>query len=327
MAHSGVTPSSVNIIANNGDFNISVVKSNFTNEDIIIEGYNIRSRVSKSELIEGIKKDIESVNLSRAKNNLEIATNKFPKNTEIQELNARYEELKTLNFINSNRKTCAIRLIEESPKEFIVQDGLAPQKNFGIQNKPDFIKDLANSIDNETNVVYLDVRGLGDEKSEAFVTSTNIQIKAYRPDVVVKAAPKDGKFRKLFFEGEVVQKSSDILPIFDEYLGIQTYNVKLEGQTWKIGLGLEVKAYIERAKSKNLIKSFFSLFDKRISKEKGWNLSDAVNSTRKDVQKKYRDIKDEDYDAFIKNELLGINIVFIELIEEDKILISATNDK
>jgi hypothetical protein len=202
-----------------------------------------------------------------------------------------------------------------------------PKKTYGIQNKPDFIKDLASSIDNETHVVYLDVRGLGDEKSEAFVTSTNIQIKAYRPDVVVKAAPKGGKFRELFFEGEIINKSSDIRPVFDDYSGIQTYDVKLEGRTWKVGLGLGVKAYVERAKSKNLIKSFFSLFDKRISKDKGWNLSDAVNSTRKDVQKKYRDIKDEDYDAFIKEQLLGINIVFIELIEEDEILISATDDK
>lgn len=88
----GVTPSSVNIIANNGDFNISVTKSDFTNEDRIIEGYNIRSRVSKNELIEGIKKDIESVNLSRAKENLEIATNKFPKNTALHDLNARYKK-------------------------------------------------------------------------------------------------------------------------------------------------------------------------------------------------------------------------------------------
>lgn len=98
---------------------------------------------------------------------------------------------------------------------------------------------------------------MGDDKSEAFITSTNIQIKAYRPDVAIKAAPQTRELRKLFFEGEVVNKNSDIRPILDDYSGIQTYDVKMEGQTWRIGLGLKVKAYVEKAKSKNLIKSFF----------------------------------------------------------------------
>lgn len=326
LAYSGITPSSINLTAKNGDFNIYVSKSNFTNEDLIVEGYNIRSRVAEKELFEEINKNLKSVDLEKTKQNLDIAADKFPQNKELDELRKWYNELETLNTFNSNSKTSISRLIQESPKEFVMHDGIRTQKKFEIQNKSDFIQDLVGSINNEINVIYLDVRGLGKDKSSAFIASTNIQIKKYRPDVTVKAMPKNETARKMFFNGQVLQKNTEIKPTIGEYSGLQTYNVKAEGKTWRIGLGLEVKPHIIKAKSKKLIKSFFKIFDKKVSNKSGWNLSDAVNTTRKDVRKKNKGIKDEDYDTFIRNELLGINIVFIEEIEANELLVISNND-
>jgi len=175
-------------------------------------------------------------------------------------------------------------------------------------------------------VIYLDVKGLTIEKAEAFITSTNIQIKAHRPDVSVKAAPENKTAREIFFKGEIIQNDVKSQPILKDYTGTQTYKVKTEGKTWKIGLRIDVNASVIKAKSKKFIKSFFKFFNKRTSKVKGWNLSDAVNATRKEVLKKNKGINDEDYRTFIENELLGVNIVFIEEIKVDELLVNSNND-
>ncbi len=322
LSHSGATPSKIKISLENGDFNIEIFKSQFTNEDAIIKGHNLRSRTEKETESKEIKQLIDGGKLEGLDSRLNAVIDKYP---EVDEFYSLREKLQAINFvsqINQRSGGVVLRYVEENPIRFSVFDGLTPKNDYKVMEKQNFVDQLINSTGPNTRTIYLDVKGLTDNKAEALVTSTNIQMAKTRSDLRVKRAPKTQRGKEEFFNGKVISEAKNIKPqvgVNGRLSELRAYNILVKGKKRIVGLGLKVNKKINDSKFSKIANSFFKLFNKT-TKKQSWNISDAVDITRVKLEKKYKDLKPQDYDGLFRDEIGTMNIVIIEDFESEFLL-------
>lgn len=322
LSFSGSTPAKITISSKDGDFNIEISKSEFTNEDVLIRGFDLRSRTEKKTAIKEINQLFDAGRLEGIESRLDDIINKYPEIDEFYTLREKFQAIDFVSKINQRNNDVQLRYVDDRSERFSVFDGLSPKNEYKITNKQEFIKELLNSVNENTRCIYLDVKGINEAKVEAFLRTTKIRINKERPNLRVELVPTDAVEKNLFFNSTVldqVNNSKIQYGLYGENSGTQSYNVKANGKTWKVGIGLRINSTIAKVKANKYINSFFKIFGKT-TKKKPWKLSDAVNDTRKNLEKKHKDLKPKDYDCLFNKEFGTMNIVFIEEIVTEQTL-------
>lgn len=321
LNHSGSTPSEIVITARNNDFNITINKSAYTDEDFIIKGHNLRSRLAKKEGIQLVNELINRGNPQEASSTLNELIEKYSEDRAINKLRKKIEEHQYIRQINQTNNGIVSRIVEETSNRYTFYDGINPSGLAQDMNKQPFITNLINSIDKNTIGVYLDVKGMGPVKAKGFVSAIKSQLNAIHPDIVVKALPQYDLNTKALLEGKTVQQvpNAPRQATITGTKGIKKYLLNIKGKQEKVAIIVQVKNIFvaSKTKTKKVIDKFFSFFDKSISKKnhKDWVLAKLINNTRKKLKKELN-VSDEDYDCLIRHELAQNDIVIIRLHQQ-----------
>lgn len=322
MSYSGVSPARVRIQVQGSDFNISIYKSRYTQEDPILKGFNLRARTQRKEALKQLDILISNNQLEAAGKQLEDILQSYPQAREFFPIKEKLETIQFLSGANKSQRNARICHIAETVNDFTVYDGMSSSKTFPIDQKAVFVDQLVNSAGPEVQTIYLDVKGMGARKAEAFVQSVQSQVRTRRQNVDVQKMPELNK--DLFFHGMVESPVANTKLQLADYSGTRDYTVRRKGKTWKVGVGVKVKEYINKKKSQKFIHSFFKVFGKTV-KKKPSTLQENIGETKKALIKKYKDIDpSKDYNCLL-NSQLGMEIVIIEELIEDSQELVVTN--